>query len=61
MNRAKLVMAIYALAAILAMCSIGYSVAIASWVGILMGIIATCGIFVMAFKMKRKLREQGLL
>jgi len=61
MNRAKFVMAIYALSAVLAMCSIGYSVAAESVFGILAGILATCVIFMTAFKMKRKLREQGLL
>lgn len=61
MNRAKIVMGIYALAAVLAMCSIGYSVALGSWLGILAGIVATCVVFMTAFKMKRKFREQGLL
>ena len=61
MNRAKFVMAIYALSAVLAMCSIGYSVAAESVFGILAGILATYVIFMTAFKMKRKLREQGLL
>ncbi|GLC87599.1 YlaF family protein [Lysinibacillus piscis] len=61
MNRAKFVMAIYALAAILAMCSIGYSVAAGSVLGIIAGIIAVCVVFMTAFKMKKKFRDQGLL
>ena len=61
MNRAKLVMGIYALAAVLAMCAIGYSVALGSLFGIVAGIVATCVVFMTAFKMKRKFREQGLL
>lgn len=39
MNRAKFVMAIYALAAVLAMCSIGYSVAASSVLGAIAGIV----------------------
>lgn len=61
MNRGKIVMAIYALAAVLAMCSIGYSIAASNIWGVIAGIVATCVIFMTAFKMKRKLREQGLL
>ncbi|MGE7917095.1 DUF5325 family protein [Lysinibacillus xylanilyticus] len=61
MNRGKFVMGIFALAAVLAMCSIGYSVAASSVFGIIAGIVATCVIFMTAFKLKRKLREQGLL
>jgi len=61
MNKAKAVMAIYALAAFLAMVSIGYSVATRSVVNIILAIIALCFIMVMGFKMKRKLRERGLL
>ena len=61
MIRGKIVMAFYALAAVLAMCSIGYSVAASNIWGVIEGIVATCVIFMTAFKMKRKLREQGLL
>lgn len=61
MNKAKIVMAIYALAAVLAMVSIGYGVAIRSISSIIVSIIVLCIVFVMGFKMKRKLRNQGLL
>lgn len=61
MNRAKIVMAIMALAAILSMCSIGYSVAIGSGLGIIAGILAVFFVFMMGFKLKRKFREQNLL
>lgn len=61
MNKAKIVMALMALAAITAMGSIGYSVAIKSWLGIVAGIVATCVIMVMGFKTKRKFRENGIL
>lgn len=58
---AKLVMAIYALAAILAMVSIGYSVAIRSGLSIIIAILVLGVVMGMGFKMKRKLRSQGLL
>lgn len=71
MNKAKLVMAIYAFAAIIAMMGIGFSVALIGMpgkaynlsgvFGIFASIIAVCVIFMMGFKMKRKFREQGLL
>lgn len=71
MNRAKLVMAIYALAALISMLGIGFSIAlvgmpgteydISGYIGIIVCIIVMCLIMMMGFKMKRKLRERGLL
>lgn len=61
MDRARFVMGIYAIAAIVAMMSIGYAVAIRSGLSIVAGILATIFIMGMGFKMKSKLRKQGLL
>lgn len=61
MNIAKVVMAIMALAGILAMCSIGYAIAVGNVLGILGGIVLVIAIFGYAFTMKRKFRERGLL
>ena len=71
MNKAKLVMFIYALAAILSMLGIGFSVSLlgivgtkydlSGIIGIIICIIAMCAIFMMGFITKRKFREQGLL
>ncbi len=61
MNKAKIVMFIFAVAAILSMVSIGYAIAAKTLLGIIFGIIALCVIMMMGFKMKRKFREQGLL
>lgn len=71
MNKAKLVMFIYALAAIISMLGIGVSVAIIGVVGekynttgiigIIVCIVAMCYIFMMGFKTKKKFQEQGLL
>ncbi|MEK4228589.1 DUF5325 family protein [Solibacillus sp. FSL H8-0538] len=71
MNKAKVVMFIYTLAAILSMMGIGFSVALIGmigtdfdmlgFIGIVACIIAMCCIFIMGFKTKRKFREQGLL
>ncbi|MGM9966661.1 MULTISPECIES: DUF5325 family protein [unclassified Rummeliibacillus] len=61
MNKAKIVMAIFALAGILAMCSIGYAIAASSILGIIGGIIAVCVVFGLAFKTKRQFRDKGLL
>ncbi|MEO4053666.1 DUF5325 family protein [Solibacillus sp. CAU 1738] len=71
MNKAKIVMFIYALAAILSMVGIGFSVALVGiigteydtvgYIGIIVSIIAMCFIFMTAFKTKRKFREQGIL
>ena len=61
MNKAKVVMFIFALAAILSMMSIGYAIAAESILGAIAGVVALCVIMMTGFKMKRKLREQGLL
>ncbi|MGX9133530.1 DUF5325 family protein [Rummeliibacillus sp. JY-2-4R] len=61
MNRAKIVMAIFALAGLLAICSIGYAIAAGSFSGIIGGIVAVIVVFGLGFKTKRKFRDQGLL
>lgn len=61
MNKAKAVMAIFALAAFLSMVSIGYSIAAKSAIGIIAGIVALCVVMMVGFKLKRKFRDQGLL
>lgn len=61
MNKAKMVMFIFALAAMLSMVSIGYAISIKSIVAILIGIVALCVVMMTGFKMKRKFRDQGLL
>nr|WP_106783972.1 DUF5325 family protein [Lysinibacillus timonensis] len=61
MNLAKLVMFIFALAAILSMVSIGYAIAVGSVFGVIAAIVALIFAFILGFKMKRKFREQGLL
>lgn len=71
MNKAKVVMFIYALAAILSMVGIGFSVSLigvtgtkydkAGIIGIVACVLAMCFIFMSAFKTKRKFKEQGLL
>ena len=71
MNRAKLVMFFYALAAILSMIGIGFSVSLVGiigteydltgYIGMAVCIIAMCAIFMMGFITKRKFRDQGLL
>ncbi len=61
MNRAKIVMAIFALAGLLAICSIGYAIAAGSLMGIIGGVVAVCVVFGLGFKTKRKFREEGLL
>ena len=71
MNKAKFVMFIYALAAILSMISIGFAFSLvfmtgddyetAGWIGVVVGVILMCAIFGMAFKTKRKFKDQGLL
>jgi Ca2+/Na+ antiporter len=60
-NLAKLIMFIFALAALLAMVSIGYSIAIGSITGSISAIIALVVVFFLGFSMKRKFRDQGLL
>jgi hypothetical protein len=71
MNKAKLVMFIYALAAIASMFGMGVSVAVMGATGdkynttglvsLIVCIIAMCYIFMMGFKTKKKFKEQGLL
>ena len=71
MNKAKLVMFIYALAAIISMMGIGVSVAVmgvvgekyntVGLIGVIVCIIVLCFTFIMGFKMKKKFQEQGLL
>ncbi|SOC35255.1 hypothetical protein SAMN05877842_101334 [Ureibacillus acetophenoni] len=61
MNLAKLVMFIFALAALLSMVSIGYAIAIGSIWGAILAIVALVVVFFSGFMMKRKLRENGLL
>lgn len=61
MNKAKIVMFIFAVAAILSMVSIGYAIAAQTIFGIILGIVALCVVMMMGFKLKRKFREQGLL
>lgn len=54
-------MAIFALAGILAMCSIGWAIAVGSVSGIIGGIVAVFVVFGLAFKTKRQFRDKGLL
>lgn len=71
MNKAKLVMAIYTLAAVLSMLGIGVSLSLLwlpgdnyvleGWIGVIACIFAVCFIFMSAFKQKRRFKEQGLL
>lgn len=71
MKKAKLVMLIYAIAAIVSMMGMGVSVAVmgvigekyntAGLIGLIVCLIAMCYIFMAGFKMKKKFREQGLL
>ncbi|MBK3495415.1 DUF5325 family protein [Viridibacillus sp. YIM B01967] len=61
MKNAKFVMAVFALAAVLAMCSIGIAVAYNSLLGIIGGILLVCAIMGFGFKTKRQFREKGLL
>ncbi|MGE7664129.1 DUF5325 family protein [Ureibacillus composti] len=61
MNKAKVVMFIFALAAILSMMSIGYAIAAESILGAIAGVVALCVVMMSGFKMKRKFRDQGLL
>ena len=71
MNKAKFVMFIYALAAIVSMISIGFAFSLVfmigdkyetvGWIGVVVGVVVMCAIFGMAFKTKRKFRDQGLL
>ena len=61
MNKAKLVMFIFALAAMLSMMAIGYAIAAKTLLGSIGAIIALCAVMMLGFKTKRKFREQGLL
>ena len=61
MNIAKVVMFIFAVAAMLSMTSIGYAIAAKTFLGAIAGLIALCAVMFIGFKMKRKFREQGLL
>ncbi|MGE7621976.1 DUF5325 family protein [Viridibacillus sp. NPDC096237] len=61
MKNAKVVMAFFALAAVLAMCSIGIAVAFKSVLGIFGAILLVCAIMGYGFKTKRQFREKGLL
>ena len=71
LKKAKFVMFIYALAAIISMMGIGVSVAIVGAtgdkynlvgiLGIIFFIIAVCVVFMMGFIQKKKYQKQGLL
>lgn len=61
MNKAKLVMAILAIAGVLSMFSIGVAVAYNSILGMILSIVLVFAIFGYAFSLKRKFRERGLL
>ena len=71
MNKAKVVMFFYTLAAILSMMSIGVSFSLVFMTGddyevtgvisAIIGLIVMCAIFGLAFKTKRKFKDQGLL
>ena len=72
MNMAKIVMAIYSLAAILSMMGIGVSASFvfmagtdqydtAGFIGGFACLVVMCIIFIMGFKQKRKFKEAGLL
>ena len=71
MNKAKLVMFIYASAALISMIGIGVSVAVmgvigekyntVGLIGVIVCIIVLCFIFMMGFKTKKAFQKQGLL
>lgn len=72
MNKAKVVMFFYALAALFSMIGIGFSVSLVfmagtneydtiGMIGILACIIAVCLVFMIGMKQKRKFIEAGLL
>ncbi len=61
MNKAKIVMAILAIAGVLSMFSIGVAVAYNSILGMIFSIVLVFAIFGYAFSLKRKFRERGLL
>ena len=61
MNKAKVVMFIFAIAAMLSMISIGYAIAAKTILGAIAGLVALFAVMFIGFKMKRKFREQDLL
>ncbi|MFC5541392.1 MAG: YlaF family protein [Bacilli bacterium] len=61
MNKAKFVMLLFSIAALLSMVSIGYAIAIRSVPTIIACIVALCAVMGIGFRMKRKFREKGLL
>lgn len=61
MNKAKFVMLLFAIAAILSMVCIGYAVAIESILGAIGAIVLLGFVMMMGFKLKRKFRASGLL
>lgn len=61
MNKAKFVMFLFALAAILSMVCIGYAIALESILGIIGAILLLGMVMMMGFKMKRKFIAKGLL
>ncbi|MFC7685553.1 DUF5325 family protein [Ureibacillus sp. GCM10028918] len=61
MNKAKAVMFLFAVAAMLSMISIGYAIAAKTFLGAIAGLAALFAVMFIGFKMKRKFREQGLL
>ena len=61
MNKAKLVMFIFAIAGMLSMLTIGYAIAAKTILGTIVALIALCIVMILGFKTKRKFREQGLL
>lgn len=61
MKDIKWIFVLYSIAAILAMCAIGVSVAFRSIPAALVAIIALIFIMGYGFKTKKKLREQGAL
>ncbi|AOV08389.1 YlaF family protein [Sporosarcina ureilytica] len=61
MKDIKWVFVLYSIAAVLAMCSIGVSVALSSLFGIILSIVALIFIMGYGFKTKKKMRELGTL
>lgn len=61
MNKAKIVMFLMAVAAILSMVGIGISISQRNIIAMIACIIVMCFIFMTGFKLKRKFREAGLL
>lgn len=61
MNKAKVVMFIFALAALLSMIGIGYAIATKSILNVVASVVALGVVMMLGFKTKRKFMEQGLL